>query len=65
MSRTPASFKQIDLVRAVKGARAAGLSVSRTEIRPDCIVLIHTTDGEDPNPFDELEIWRKRNARAA
>ena len=65
MSRTPATFKQTDLVRAVKGARAAGLTVSRTEIRPDgSIVLVHESDGQEAESVDELETWRRSNERA-
>lgn len=67
MARTPAAFKQTDIVRAVKAARAAGLDVIRTEINPatGAIILVHHNDGPAPaeTPFDE---WKaKRNARAA
>lgn len=68
MGRAPATFKQADLVRAVKAARTCGLKVLRTEITRDgTIVLFHNDDekvGIDPtNAFDE---WKaKRDARAA
>jgi hypothetical protein len=43
VARTSATFKQADLVRAVKAARAAGLPVTATHITPDgTIRLIHT-----------------------
>lgn len=49
MSRTPARFKQADLTRAVKAARAAGLEVTRTEITKDGrIVLVHTSVADEP-----------------
>lgn len=42
MSRTPATFKQADLERAVKAARACDLPIVRTEISKDgTIVLVH------------------------
>jgi len=66
MSRGPAKFKQADLTRAVKAARAAGLDVARTEIMPDgTIRLIHQAEVTSvvESPFDE---WKaKRDARSA
>lgn len=58
-----AHFRQADLTRAVRAARAGGLAVVRTEIEPDGrIVLIHAAAAEPPaTPFDE---WRaRRDAR--
>jgi hypothetical protein len=57
MSRTPATFKQADMVRAVKAARAAGLDVARTEIAPDgTIRLIHSDCSSTPmSDYDRLE----------
>lgn len=66
MARTAATFKQADLVRAVKAARSCGLDVLRTEISADGrIVLVHHNDSSpaDLSPFDE---WKAmKNARAA
>lgn len=43
VARSSSTFKQADLVRAVKAARAAGLAVTATHITPDgTIRLIHT-----------------------
>lgn len=39
MSR-PARFRQADLTRAVKGARASGLPVQRVEIDPNGKIVI-------------------------
>ena len=66
MARTPATFKQADLVRAVKAALACGLDVVRTEIAADGrIVLVHHTE-QKKAPEAEYEKWRARkNACAA
>jgi hypothetical protein len=67
MSRVPATFRQSDLIRAVKAALACGLHVVRTEIgRDGRIVLVHAADEQEAEPVDELEAWRaKRDARSA
>ena len=48
MSRAPSSFRQSDVTRAVKGAVAAGATVSRIEIDKDgkIVVLIGPLGGD-------------------
>ena len=62
MSRTPATFKQSDVMRAVKAVRAMGLDVIETKIERDgSIVLVHKTEGRSaaaPTPYDE---WKASN----
>lgn len=55
--RAPLTFKQADIVRAVKAARAAGLAVTATQIAPDgTIRLIHTENISPPaSDYDRLE----------
>jgi hypothetical protein len=54
MPRTPATFKQADLVRAIKSARACGLDIVRTEIAPNGrLVLIHVPNQTAPG--DDLD----------
>jgi hypothetical protein len=46
VSRAPATFRQSDLTRAIKGARAAGIDVARIEIGNDGkIVILPTQPG--------------------
>ena len=58
MPRTPTKFRQADIVRAVKAARAAGLPVTATQITPDgTIQLIHNADviSTPASDYDRLE----------
>lgn len=66
MAGVRASFKQADLTRAVKAARAAGLNVARIEIDPDGkIVLVHNTETIS-GPLSALDEWKaKKNARSS
>lgn len=62
MSRTVATFKHADLVRAVKAARAAGLEVTRTEIAPDGrIVLVHKADASAQVSASPYDAWKAAN----
>lgn len=58
---TPARFLQIDITRAVKGAKDAGIEVGTVRVSPTGEIVIYAK-GEDqalrpnslPNPLDEL-----------
>lgn len=65
MAKTCATFKQADLVRAVKAARAAGLEIARTEIAPDGrIILVH--HAEEADAQSAFDAWKgQRNARSS
>jgi hypothetical protein len=67
MARGPATFKQCDVVRAVKAVRAAGLEITRTEIGADGrIVIVHKAQAIAEPADAALEAWKaKRNARPA
>jgi len=66
MSRSPRTFRQGDLTRAIKGVRNAGVHVTRAEIAKDGTIIIVVGDGGKVNsdveltPDDELERWRDR-----
>jgi len=49
-----ATFKQSDVERAVKGVKAAGLSVAVVRLAPDGAVEIVTGPPQD----DDMEDWR-------
>jgi len=65
VGRSASTFKQTDVVRAVKAAQAAGLQVKATVIGPDgSIRLEHVAEQRETNesPF---EAWKaKRDARS-
>jgi hypothetical protein len=70
MLRSPANFKQCDVIRIWKAARAAGVDVERTEIYLNGrIVIIHKTDASAEPADAALATWQavkaKRNARQA
>ncbi|MGR3478025.1 MAG: hypothetical protein ACU0EX_10865 [Sulfitobacter sp.] len=52
MANAPASFKQIDVTRALKGAVAAGLPVGRVEIDRDGRIVIIVESGTTSNVND-------------
>jgi hypothetical protein len=52
MPRERLTFRQRDLVAALKAAKAAGYSVARIEVRKDGIVLIPGTPASTPEDPD-------------
>ena len=66
--KRPLAFKQSDVVRAVKGARVAGLEVARIEVGQDGRIVIFTPQGAPlgSEPDAALAAWKaKRDARSA
>lgn len=55
MTRRPYTFKQQDVTRALRGAKAAGMNIQRVEIdQAGKIILV--TAGETPSaPVDDLD----------
>jgi hypothetical protein len=59
-------FRQADISRAVKGAKAAGISVSQIEIGSDGRIVITSGEPQASQSPDEYANWKaNRNARAA
>jgi hypothetical protein len=55
--RRPCSFRQVDVTRALKAAKAAGVTIARVEIDREGKITLHTTsvDGDtrsEPNEWD-------------
>jgi hypothetical protein len=67
MSRGPTTFRQSDLTRAIRGARNAGVQVSRAEIGKDGKIIIvvgeasNVSSNAELTPDDELKRWRSKN----
>lgn len=61
MGHGPSTFREVDLVRALKAAKKAGADVARAEVAKDGkIVLILTNDREKSpergrNEWDEID----------
>jgi hypothetical protein len=59
-------FRQADISRAVKGAKAAGISVSRIEIDADGKIVITSGIAHKSLPCDEYVAWKQgRGANSA
>jgi hypothetical protein len=64
MARPPARFRQDDVTRALRGAKAAGRKVRHTKIEPDgTMVLIHDEPiappperQPEPTPAAEIDL---------
>lgn len=63
MSRAQTRFTQADVARAIKGAKAAGMDVSRVEVMPDGrIVLAAPTPVSEP--VNALDRWIQEQVNA-
>ena len=49
MARAPLLFRQSDLVRALKGAKAAGLKISKVQIDTDGKITVMADDEDQPS----------------
>ena len=64
MSRPASTFRQSDLTRAVKAARAVGLDVAETVIGADGSIRLIYRDTAGTMPSDPFDRWKaNRDAR--
>lgn len=64
MSRANSTFRQADVTRALKGARAAGLEVGHFEIDAAGKIVVFAKS-ETTEPVTALEKWKRDHARAS
>jgi hypothetical protein len=63
MSRRPPTFRQRDLTAAIKGARAAGCTVSHVEIDPvSGKITVMIGVGAATQSVTDLDMWLSRHA---
>ena len=60
--RGPCAFRQCDVERAIKAARAAGLEVARVEIDKDGKIVIIAGKPTDALERNELDKWLAEHA---
>lgn len=66
MGRSRANFKQADVTRAVKAARAAGFDVARIEIERDGRIALLNRSDAARMPENEYDRWKaNRDAHSA
>ena len=63
MARTPSTFRQADVTRAVRAVRAAGLPVSglKIDVRTGAIEVV--TGNDQAQDFAPLDTWMAKHAR--
>ncbi|MFI3903737.1 hypothetical protein [Ochrobactrum sp. S1502_03] len=59
--KRPVAFKQADVTRAIKGAIAAGLKVTRAEVDQTGKIIVLASE-EKPTPANSLDKWLVENA---
>ena len=67
MPRASKTFRQADVIRALRAAQAAGLDVAGYTVDPITgkIVVATKPAGEPPAPETELDKWMASRARSA
>jgi hypothetical protein len=68
VAKTQASFREVDVRRAISGAVAAGMRVTRVEVDPSTGLIILATGTSDTlaasKPANALDTWIKENGNA-
>lgn len=60
VARSPSKFKQADLTRALKAAKAAGIEIVRIKIGSDGSIEIDTCKA--PEPQNDFDKWKAAHA---
>ncbi|KAA3519920.1 hypothetical protein HGO34_13430 [Agrobacterium vitis] len=63
MAKLQATWRTVDIKRAIDGARAGGLNVGRVEVENGRIILISTQAVQAAET--ELDVWERDRARKA
>ncbi|MUO29435.1 MULTISPECIES: hypothetical protein [Rhizobium/Agrobacterium group] len=63
MAKLQATWRKVDVTRAITAAMAGGLNVSRVEIENGRIILISTQAVQAAET--ELDVWERDRARKA
>jgi hypothetical protein len=64
MPRSPCSFRETDVRRAIKAARASGIDIARLEIEPVTgKITIMTSSSSGAEKITDLDRWVAEHAR--
>ena len=66
MARSPSKFRQCDLSRAIKAARAAGVEIGRVEVDADGKIVLVIGNSQQGGPVrtgSALDEWIAKDAR--
>ena len=63
MPRSPCSFRETDVRRAVKAARASGIDIVRLEIEPVTGKITIMTSSSGAEKITDLDRWVAEHAR--
>jgi hypothetical protein len=64
MPRSPCSFRETDVRRAVRAARTSGIDIDRLEIEPVTgKITIMTRSSSGAEKINDLDKWIAENAR--
>ena len=55
MARAPSTFRQVDVTRAVKAVRSAGVDIVRVELAKDGRIVIVTAEAQCAAQDDDLD----------
>jgi hypothetical protein len=55
MPRAPSIFKQLDITRAIRATKAAGVNIDRIELAPDGTIRIITPEAPPAAPDSDLD----------